>query len=410
MSKFMDKTMNFMNNKLTPNVQKFTEIPWISGLQAGIMKIVPLTLVSSVVVIYDIVREYIPGLPSMGALSSFTFGIAGLVMAYLIPFNILEKLKIKKSTMGGITGLGLYLMFLRPQATDAGYLFNFDNFGAMGMFVAIIVGLFVAIVFNLFKKISVFGEDSTMPDFCQEWFDVLLPMLTVMLVGWVLTDLLDIDMFSVLTSVFDPVVVLGISLGGVLLMQLIQTLFYTFGVSTWVFYPFSALWNTAIAANIAAWGKGITVMPYKLAGTDAAYLMPGGQGNTLALNFYFLFSKSKRLRTLGKAFIVPSLMNINEPIIFGNVVWNPILMIPALLTTIVNVTATWLAISLGLVMAPHVVWGLWYIPLPIIAFFVGGIPGVLLSLAIIGLDFLIYYPFFKAYEKKVMIEDGELAA
>lgn len=33
MSKFMDKTMNFMNNKLTPNVQKFTEIPWISGLQ-----------------------------------------------------------------------------------------------------------------------------------------------------------------------------------------------------------------------------------------------------------------------------------------------------------------------------------------------------------------------------------------
>lgn len=152
MSKFMDKTMNFMNNKLTPNVQKFTEIPWISGLQAGIMKIVPLTLVSSVVVIYDIVREYIPGLPSMGALSSFTFGIAGLVMAYLIPFNILEKLKIKKSTMGGITGLGLYLMFLRPQATDAGYLFNFDNFGAMGMFVAIIVGLFVAIVFNLFKR------------------------------------------------------------------------------------------------------------------------------------------------------------------------------------------------------------------------------------------------------------------
>lgn len=102
MSKFMDKTMNFMNNKLTPNVQKFTEIPWISGLQAGIMKIVPLTLVSSVVVIYDIVREYIPGLPSMGALSSFTFGIAGLVMAYLIPFNILEKLKIKKSTMAAL--------------------------------------------------------------------------------------------------------------------------------------------------------------------------------------------------------------------------------------------------------------------------------------------------------------------
>lgn len=49
---------------------------------------------------------------------------------------------------------------------------------------------------------------------------------------------------------------------------------------------------------------------------------------TIALNILLIKSKSKQLKTLGKLSIVPSIFNINEPIIFGvPLVFNAILAI-----------------------------------------------------------------------------------
>ncbi|WP_264471693.1 PTS transporter subunit EIIC, partial [Thomasclavelia ramosa] len=77
-----------------------------------------------------------------------------------------------------------------------------------------------------------------------------------------------------------------------------------------------------------------TSLPYVYSyGFDYAYIIFGGMGVTLPLAVYFLRSKSKRLKLLGKVYIGPTLLNINEPIMYGNVVWNPILMIPSWLCT-----------------------------------------------------------------------------
>ena len=93
---------------------------------------------------------------------------------------------------------------------------------------------------------------------------------------------------------------------------------------------------------------------------------------------------------------------------YANVVWNPILMIPCWITAILNIAVMWVVVGLGLVVAPHAPMAMWYLPVPIPALLIAGIPGAILCLVILALDFVIWYPFFKVYEKKVMIEDGEL--
>ena len=303
MGKFMDKTMDYMMNKVSPKMSNLTKNSYLSGLQAAILKTVPLVLISSVVTVYNVVRNYVPALPAIGEISSYTFGLIGLVMGFLVPFYIAEKQGNDKKFVAGMMGLAVYMMAVKPTVTDDGYLYNFSYFGAGGMFIAIFLGIIVALIFSLFKKIKVFKEDSPMPDFCREWFDVLLPGFVTIFLAWLVIFKFDVDLYAVLQSIFQPIVNIGNTFVGALLILLIPTIFYTMGISGWVFNPiYNPIQSAALAANMAAWEAG-TKLPYIFAsGCNAAYLTLGGRGNTLPLNIYFLISKSRRLKNLGRTF------------------------------------------------------------------------------------------------------------
>ena len=50
----------------------------------------------------------------------------------------------------------------------------------------------------------------------------------------------------------------------------------------------------------------------------------GGMGVTLALNVMMCRSKSKRLKRFGQVALVPSLFNINEPLVYGCLLYTSI--------------------------------------------------------------------------------------
>ena len=83
--------------------------------------------------------------------------------------------------------------------------------------------------------------------------------------------------------------------------------------------PRNAIFIPAQAANVAAVAAGGTAMylPTSEVCNGIALICLGGMGCTLALNIWCLFSKSKRLKTLGRVCIAPAIFNINEPILFG---------------------------------------------------------------------------------------------
>ena len=406
--------MNNLESKveaLSAKLNKFAKNPWIAGIQASVLKIVPLTLVSTLVTIYDCIREFVPGLPSMGSLGTYTFGISGLVVAMLVPYYIVEKIADSRKIMASISSVGMFLMLMMPIYTEEGLAaFNWDWFGATGMFAAIVIGVFVAWVFSLTRKVQVFSEETEMPDFCKEWFDTMLPMAIIFFVGWVITEVVRFDVFSLLFTIFEPVLSgLGNTWGGTVFIEFIQIFIYTFGISSWIIYPLvGTILETALAANMSAVAAGQKATYVYSGMMTNAYNCIGGTGGTLPLNLYMLKSKSKRLNTLGKVCIVPSLMNINEPIMYSTVVFNPILMIPAWLSMIANMTISYFAIRSGIVPAVSTNFAFWYAPIPIQGFFLGGIPGACLAIVNFLVDAAIWYPFFKVYEKQCLKQEEEL--
>ena len=106
--------------------------------------------------------------------------------------------------------------------------------------------------------------------------------------------------------------------------------------------------------------------------------------------------------------MIPGLFNINEPIIFGApIVMNPILFVPFIITPIINATIAWFAVKSGLV--GHIVSLVpWTTPSPIGALLATNFSmgALILSVLLIGLSVIIYYPFLKVYEASLDREEA----
>ena len=137
------------------------------------------------------------------------------------------------------------------------------------------------------------------------------------------------------------------------------------------------------------------------------FVFLGGAGSTLGLVICMLiWAKSSQLKTLSRAGAVPSLFNINEPIIFGApIVYNPYLVIPFFVIPLI----TYFAISWGMV--GYIVAAIpWISPVGVGAFLgTGGNWGAaVLALINLAISIVLYFPFMKMYDNKLYAE--ELAA
>lgn len=99
---------------------------------------------------------------------------------------------------------------------------------------------------------------------------------------------------------------------------------------------------------------------------------------------------------------MPGLFNINEPIIFGApIVMNPILIIPFVITPLVTTTVSYFAVVSGMI--PLMMAKLPFTMLAPIAAVISTdwtiMAGVLVLVNFV-ISFVIYYPFFKMYEKQ----------
>jgi len=318
----------------------------------------------------------------------------------------------KTKKQAGIAGIALFLMLCGPTFVGDNMQIATGKLGAGGMLAALAAGLFAGCIMHLFASFSFFKKDTQIPDFITVWFDTLIPMLVILVVGWVLVDLLGLDMFNLILSIFSPVAKVGDTFLGFFALYFVGYAFlYTFGISTWVLYALEiSIIMPALDANIAAAAAGEVLPKLNVYGI-ADYMMIGGGGCTLALGIMFLLlSKSKKNKVIGRATIVPSVFNINEPLIFGApVAFNPILMIPMWIVGLLVPLSTYLALLLNLVPRVSFQWAFWYAPAPISAFALGGIRGVILCLVNFAIAWLVYLPFFKAYDKQCVKEEQEEA-
>lgn len=408
----MQKFMDYMTEVVAPKLNKITKNPYIAAVQDAILATMPLIFIGTIGTILDTIREAFPSFPECSGFASFSFSLLSVFLAFLIPAFIMEKKDQRRTrNQAALAGIALFIMVICPTIADGVFSVQWKALGSGGMIVAIITGCFVGAVMSGFGKLRLFDEDSAIPDFVTVWFDTLIPILLCLFVGWLLTSVFKVDLLSVINSIFLPLLNFGETFWGFVLINfLAMTFLYSFGISTWCLYGVtSVLALTGIDANIAAAAAGQAATHLNI--YEVTWIMTiGGTGATLGLCIMMAFmAKSKRLKLMGKTCLVPSIFNINEPLVYGTpICFNAILMVPMWAQGIINSIITWFAFKGGLVPVPTKVFQLWYLPKPIYAFFsTGSIAGAILCLVLFAVSWIIYYPFFKAYDKQCLAEETE---
>lgn len=408
----MKKFMAFVEKNIAPMIRKIGDNIWISATQEAILAAVPATLVGSVATLVSVFRSFgLKFLPDLTMLSNFSFGLFGLFLAYQLPCVIMEKKRHRKiARQAGLAGLGLFLLLVYPSYDEAGNLILVSsNLGAGGMLNALVSGYLTAVVFNLFASHSFFKEDSSLPSFVITWFDSIIPWTLCLLFGITLTFTLKFDLIEAIRSLLLPISTFSQSFGGFLLVILLILFMYSFGISAWIIYPLlSLIWMEGQNANVALVAQGLeasNIHTYEV--FQMCFI--GGQGATLTLCIFMAFlARSKRVKTVGRAALIPSIFNINEPVVYGApVAFNPTLMIPFWVAGLANALIVWVAFASGFCAVPiepfrMTMPSILYAPLAL-----KSITGLILHLVCFVVTGLIYYPFFKVYDKQCCLEEEQ---
>ena len=209
--------------------------------------------------------------------------------------------------------------------------------------------------------------------------------------------------------VFNPLTGIAQTIPGVVLIAFAECFLYSFGF-TWILFPIQwTIWMDGIAANAAAVAAGAAPTNICLMETYNGMFNIGGVGATLTLVLLMCFSKSKRLKTIGRVCAVPAILNINEPVVFGApIAYNPILMIPFWMNSIIISLVASISYTVGLVKIPSAVDQLWYFPTIIQGFINSGIGGAVLCSVLTLISLVIWYPFFKVYESDVVAQEQSI--
>lgn len=414
-----------LSNTLLPIASKLEKNKQLAAIRRAMMILVPVTLVGAIPILF----LQLPGIPGMPAplvnlfkyiskitnpLNLATYGTMGLIVAAFIGYyyskerDVWDIGAILTSIMSFVCVATLY----SPEgAVDLTY------YGGSGIFTAIVISLFSVEILYIFRHKLKFtinlGEGVPTPilkSFENLW-PILFSVLIVVIVKFVLESLIGTDFVKIIDLFFAPLSGLVSTLPGILLIMLLQQLLWWFGIHGYSIM--SPLWMTVAFANVDA---NTAIMQAGGAMSEMYILTPGfmwniagltGTGITGALVFLLISSKVKRYKALGKISLIPTFFGINEPIVFGlPMMLNPIMFIPFVFSAPIAVAIGWMSIKLGFLNTFTIVPP--YIPYPL-----AGIVGTLdwryliVSLIIIVVIGLLYLPFFKIMEKKVLEEESK---
>jgi cellobiose PTS system EIIC component len=406
----MKPMIRWLEESFSPRMNKVNNNVWIVTVKDSVMQTLPFIFVGSVFCMLAILDEYISWLPDFWTPYGWTMGMVSLFVAFLVPFNLMEKKRLRKQRLiAGLSSVSLFLIIISPQViADGEPGFGHAALGAGGMFVAIFGGLFTGWVMSLLGTHSFFSDESAIPDFVRAWFDAMLPVAIVVVAGWVAVDLLHFDLYNLVLTIFMPLQDVIQTPYGFIAMTFLTCFLYSMGISTWVLTPVvQPVLLAAIAANVAGQAENLVTSTTLY----SAYLWIGGIGVTMPLVLMLARSRAARLKALGRASLVPTVFNINEPVVFGAIAWNPLLMIPMWLQGVLPPLVVFLFTKvIPLAPVPMEQFEMWYTPFPIATWLTTrSIGGLALMLIVFALSAVIWFPFFKAYERQALTEEGAVA-
>ncbi len=376
------------------------------AVRDGVVGSLPLILLGSLFLLlaqppWPSLSRFLPAAPRL--LAGYT-ACAGLVSIYACVATALSLSKRRETdpVAGATTALAVFLVAQHPVAKAL----PLATLGAAGLFPAFAAAIFSVEVSFFFRRrgwgIKLSGGA---PDVVVRSFAALLPTISCVVLIWFVVHVLDVDLVNGIQALFRPLLIGGDSLPAVLIVVLIDSALWLVGVhGLSVLAAVKPLWLAALAENMAAVAIGANPPHLFTQEFFIWFVWQGGSGNTLAFALLLLFARSKQLRLVGKAGIVPAIFNINEPLLFGApVVMNGKLAPPFVLAPVTAVIVTWCAMHFGLVRPPYIE-VVWTLPAPVGAWLStgGDFRALVLQMMNLIVAILIWWPFLRRYDRSLL--------
>ncbi|EGP5231086.1 PTS sugar transporter subunit IIC [Enterococcus faecium] len=422
----MEKLMKWVEEKLVPPMAKIGTQRHLLAIRNGVVSTLSLILIGTFFMVF--INLPFPGWNEFIAPYSativlpfrITMGLMAIYATFVMGSDLAKSYGLDSVT-GGILSLGTFFMLqvpvnvLTPEEAPLGWVLPMSSLGASGMFAGILSMIFAVEVYRFFKKRNItIKMPEQVPPAVARSFEALIPGAVILTTTWLIRSVAGFDVNAVLLSLFEPLTnILGNNLLGVLLPMFLIHLLWSFGIHgmSIVGAVVRPMWLIMLDENAKALADGT-------AATKLPYIAPeqfyqwtvtiGGAGATIVVSVLFLFfCKSKFLKEVGRFSIIPGIFNINEPMIFGApMMLNPYMFIPFNLVPLVLTIVSYFAVKLEMVNG-FTVLPTWTLPAPIGGYLSAGNDWRVVVLIVINtlIAFIIYYPFVKAYDKKMLSDE-----
>ena len=435
-----NKMFAFLDRYLMGPMGKISQLRIVRGVMAAGMASIPFTIVGSMFLIISVLPQSFPVLKGIWSTSfdkvvnlymlgnTATMGILALYFCIVFGYEYTkiqaqEEKLVLSPVNGALLSMMAFFMCLPQLVFEGGVatlveLISDDQkiingweigggvtrLGTTGIFTAIIMAIIAVKIYAFcVKRNIVIKMPDTVPTGVSSSFTALIPTaltsLAVIVINGALVAM-GTDIFKVIAIPFSFVTQLTSTWIGLLVIYFFMHALWIVGIHGATIV--TSFLTPIVLSNMVENQNGANIA---FAGEfNNSFVTIGGSGATLGMVIFIaFFAKSAQLSALGKAAIVPSFFNINEPILFGMpVVYNPYTAIPFFLAPMASMSVAYFGINLGFV-NPPIAQVAWPTPIGLSGFIGSGGDWRAFVLAIICavVAFLIWFPFIKMYDGKL---------
>lgn len=426
-----------MLEKHQPFFEKISRNIYLQAIKDGFLGCMPIVLTSSIFLLIATLPGVVgvtlpqPLIDWCNKLYNFTMGVMGIMVAGTTAKNFTASMNRRmpagKVLNDGSTMVAAQCSMLLLAVTqfttklDGSELSVFDctSMGTRGLFSAYIAAFITVWVYKFcVSRDLTIKLPKEVPGAIAQNFRDIIPfggaVIICGIIDVVVRNLMGVPFSELLIKLLSPLFTAAETYPGLILIQAATAFFWFIGV-----HGPSIVQPGIDPIRLANQAENLQVL---LAGGHPAHSLTfnmslvgefGGTGATFIVPLLLiLFMKSKQLKAVGKASIVPVAFAVNEPLLFGApMILNPYMLVPFVAAGCVNVSvAKFFIDNVGMNGFSFVV--PWATPAPIGIFITTNFQLIALVFVaiIILLDAIIYLPFLKAYDKLLCDQEAERAA
>lgn len=426
-----------MLEKHQPFFEKISRNIYLQAIKDGFLGCMPIVLTSSIFLLIATLPGVVgitlpqPLIDWCNKLYNFTMGVMGIMVAGTTAKNFTASMNRRmpagKVLNDGSTMVAAQCSMLLLAVTQFTTKFNgselsvFDctSMGTRGLFSAYIAAFITVWVYKFcVSRDLTIKLPKEVPGAIAQNFRDIIPfggaVIICGIIDVIVRNLMGVPFSELLIKLLSPLFTAAETYPGLILIQAATAFFWFIGV-----HGPSIVQPGIDPIRLANQAENLQVL---LAGGHPAHSLTfnmslvgefGGTGATFIVPLLLiLFMKSKQLKAVGKASIVPVAFAVNEPLLFGApMILNPYMLIPFVAAGCVNVSvAKFFIDNVGMNGFSFVV--PWATPAPIGIFITTNFQLIALVFVaiIILLDAIIYLPFLKAYDKLLCDQEAERVA